>query len=77
MPTAKRLTCRTCRSEENHEPLTSGQRDWLQDQLGNPISDNYYKCVNVRPDGTVCLNLRTHGHERHFRLTKRLPDDLE
>jgi hypothetical protein len=77
MPAAKRLTCQTCRSEETHEPLTSSQREWLQGQLGNPISDNYYKCVNVRADGKVCLNLRTHGHERHFRLTKRLPDDLE
>ncbi|WP_149830450.1 hypothetical protein [Streptomyces tailanensis] len=77
MPMPKRLTCQTCRSEEPHEPLTPGQRDWLQQQLGNPVSDNYYKCVNNRPDGKVCLNLRTHGHEKHFRLTKRLPDELE
>jgi hypothetical protein len=77
MPTSQRLTCQTCRSEEPHEPLNAKERDWLQRQLGNPVSDNYYKCVNDRPDGKVCLNLRTRGHEKHFRLTKRLPDELE
>ncbi|UUU22120.1 hypothetical protein [Streptomyces sp. DSM 40750] len=75
MPTPKRLTCQTCRSEEPHEPLTPKEKDWLQRQLGNRIGDDYYKCVNNRPDDKVCLNLRRLSVEKHFRLTKRLPDD--
>ncbi|GAA5706587.1 MULTISPECIES: hypothetical protein [Streptomyces] len=77
MPNPQPLTCQTCGSREMHEPLTPDEKAWLRGQLGNPIGDNYYKCVNRLSDEKICRNLRTHGHEKHFRDTKRLPDKLE
>ncbi|QFQ97203.1 hypothetical protein F9278_14385 [Streptomyces phaeolivaceus] len=77
MPKPKTLTCQTCRSRELHEPLTPDEKKWLEGQLGNRIGDDFYKCVNGLPDGRICLNLRRHSVEKHFALTKRLPDKKE
>jgi hypothetical protein len=77
MPKPKTLTCQTCRSREPHEPLTADEKKWLEGQLGNRVGDDFYKCVNDLPGGKVCRNLRRASVERHFRLTKRLPDKIE
>ncbi|TPQ18580.1 hypothetical protein FGD71_030380 [Streptomyces sporangiiformans] len=71
------MTCQTCKTGHVHNPLTPDQKKWLEERLGTSVPHNYFMCLGTRRDTTPCRNLRTYGHEKHFRIPLRMPDGID
>ncbi len=64
------MPCYTCKSDEEHRPLTSSERDWLKKDTGRKNVDNFFVCT-----APGCRNLRTGFNQHPFDHVKRLPQD--
>jgi hypothetical protein len=64
--------CYTCKSREEHRPLTKEEEGWVEEEIGRRYTGILLMCM-----AKDCRNLRTGCNKRPFHPVRRLPTTLE